>query len=236
MPDTDSRGARGTHPAHKMRPPTTAGPDAGTRIDAIQDFAGHTAPTPGSERRRMDPETRLVTPASTGGLRPGSPAEVTLHRLGTCPADQVVIGVTTTGTQQPTDVDAIPSQCLCGQPLELRRVTQAQYEAEVGADDPEDGDEDAPLLEDEDGAPYPDEVQEAHRLALSNVVAEAAKEAGAKALRLLADELRRMSNDAPLTSPETEAYYVDGLASGLRDAADEAARRAAAIEAGEDLQ
>lgn len=101
--------------------------------------------------------------------------EVTRYWLGTCPKDGVHIGIKTEGSDPDVPLvmrarDSIDSTCLCGTTLTLRLVARAEYEDVLGPDDddPEDDDgpDDVPLLEDTGGAPYPDDVQRAHALAL----------------------------------------------------------------------
>jgi hypothetical protein len=154
--------------------------------------------------------------------------DATRYWIGTCPTDGVHIGIKTEGSDPDVPLvmrarDSIDTTCLCGTALTLRLVTRAEYEDAVGPDDddPEDDDDpdDVPLLEDTDGAPYPDHVQRAHRLA----VRDARRTAAVHSLRAHARLLRRLADDDDGTGTS---------AAGLTDAAQETEERADAIEAG----
>jgi hypothetical protein len=115
-----------------------------------------------------------------------APAEVTRFWLGTCPQDGVTIGVKTEGevrtdvggdaAREPDQADRYRSACLCGAAITLRPVSEAEYVAELGDHD-DDDDEPVDLLEDEDGAPFPDVVQRAHRWAVEAQLRELAEQA-----------------------------------------------------------
>ena len=75
--------------------------------------------------------------------------------------------------REPDQADRYRSACLCGAAITLRPVSEAEYVAELGDHD-DDDDEPVDLLEDEDGAPFPDVVQRAHRWAVEAQLRELA--------------------------------------------------------------